>query len=163
VKGNRAARTHARDTVPNSFQGNRHREDVIMLRKQIAIAALILGASGTASAYETGRLTCQNVGQLAAHMLMARQSGISPQAYLSALDEKLPADAKVERELVMKIAEVVYQDDDIAQMQPEQAFLMFAQNCVQGQEQDQMSGQRDEAAPDEDDNESMDEDDQREQ
>ena len=134
-----------------------------MLRKQIAIAALILGASGTASAYEIGRLTCENVGQLAAHMLTARQSGISPEAYLSALDQKLPPDANVERALVVKIAEVVYQDDEIAQMKPEQAYLMFAQNCVQGQEQDQMSGQRDEAAPDEDDNESMEEDGQDEQ
>jgi len=128
-----------------------------MLRKQIAIAALILGASGTASAYEIGRLTCQNVGQLAANMLMARQSGISPEAYLSALDQKLPPDANVERALVVKIAEVVYQDDEMAQMKPEQAYLMFAQNCVQGQELDQISGQRDEAAPDEDDNEPMDE------
>jgi len=110
-----------------------------MLRKQIAIAALILGASGTASAYEIGRLTCQNVGQLAANMLMARQSGISPEAYLSALDQKLPPDANVERALVVKIAEVVYQDDEMAQMKPEQAYLMFAQNCVQGQELDQIA------------------------
>jgi hypothetical protein len=129
-----------------------------MLRKQIAIAALILGASGTASAYEIGRLTCQNVGQLAAQMLMARQSGIPPQAYLSALNEKLPPDANVERALVVQIAEVVFQNEEIAQMKPEQAYLIFAQNCVQGQEQDQTSSQRDEASPDEDDNESMDED-----
>jgi hypothetical protein len=96
-------------------------------------------------------------------MLTARQSGISPEAYLSALDQNLPPDANVERALVVKIAEVVYQDDEIARMKPEQAYLMFAQNCVQGQEQDQMSGQREEAAPDEDDNESMDEDDQEQQ
>ena len=39
-----------------------------MSRKQIAIAALILGASGTANAFDIGHLTCQNVGQLAAQM-----------------------------------------------------------------------------------------------
>jgi hypothetical protein len=76
----------------------------MMMRKQIAIAALIAGAaSGTANAYEIGHLTCQNVGQLAAHMLMARQSGVPPQTYLSALNNQLPPDAKVEREIAADV------------------------------------------------------------
>jgi hypothetical protein len=112
-----------------------------MLCKPIAIAALVAGISGTANAYDIGKLTCQNVGQLAAQMLIARQSGVPPQAYLSALNEKLPPDAKVERNLVAEIAKVVYTSDQIAALQPEQAYAVFAQNCVEGQEQDRMSGQ----------------------
>jgi len=78
-----------------------------MMRKQIAIAAFIVGAtSGTAHAYDIGHLTCQNVGQLAAHMLIARKSGVPPQDYLSALNNQLPADATTERELARDFAKL---------------------------------------------------------
>jgi hypothetical protein len=130
-----------------------------MLSKQVAVAALIAGASSVAHAYDIGKLTCQNVGQLAAHMLMARQSGVPPEAYLSALNQQLPPDANVERKLAADIAQVVYQSDEIGALQPQQAFAIFAQNCAEGQEQDRMSGQRDEATPDEDTNQ-LDEDDE---
>ena len=125
-----------------------------MSRKQIAIAALIVGISGTANAYDLGRLTCQNVGQLAAQMLMARQSGVPAEAYLSVLNQKLPPDATVERQVALNIAKVVYQNDEVAAMQPEEVFVAFSQNCVQAQEQDQMSGQRDDGtSSDQEDNE----------
>jgi hypothetical protein len=135
--------------------------DQIMFSKQIVVAALIVGASSAAQAYDTGKLTCQNVGQLAAQMVAARQSGVSPDAYLSALNEKLPPDAQIERKLVFDLAKVVYENDQIAVMQPEQVYGVFAQNCLDGQEQDRMSGERDENS-DEDENE-MDEDDSAQQ
>jgi hypothetical protein len=113
----------------------------IMLKKHILIAAVIAGASGTASAYDIGRLTCQNVGQLAAQMVMARKQGVAPEEYLSAVNEKLPADANVERQLVVNIAKLVYTNDEVGSMKPEEAYTAFAQNCVQSQEQDQTSGQ----------------------
>jgi len=133
------------------------RKDQIMMRKQIAIAAFIVGAtSGTAHAYDIGHLTCQNVGQLAAHMLIARKSGVPPQAYLSALNKQLPPDATVERELALEIAKVVYENDQIATLQPEQAYAVFTKNCIDGQEQDQMSGQREDGGEDQEDNEAAD-------
>jgi len=128
-----------------------------MPRKQIAIAALIVGAtSGTAEAYDIGHLTCQNVGRLAAHMLMARKSGVPPQTYLSALNNQLPPEATVERALALDIAKVVYENDQIATLQPEQAYAVFTQNCLDGQEQDRMSGQREDGGEDQDDNEAAD-------
>jgi len=128
-----------------------------MMRKQIAIAAFIVGAtSGTAHAYDIGHLTCQNVGQLAAHMLIARKSGVPPQDYLSALNNQLPADATTERELALEIAKVVYENDQIANLQPEQAYAVFTKNCMDGQEQDRMSGQREDGGDDQEDNESAD-------
>ena len=130
-----------------------------MSRKQIAIAALILGAAGTTNAFDIGHLTCQNVGQLAAQMAIARQSGVPAETYLSALNKNLPPDAAVERQVALNIAKVVYQNEEIAAMQPEQVYAAFAQNCVQAQEQDQMSGQREDGtSPDQEDNDSGDED-----
>jgi hypothetical protein len=123
-----------------------------MFKHQILIAALIAGASGSVYAYDIGHLTCQNVGQLAAQMVMARKSGVPAEAYLKALDEKLPADANVERNLAMNIARLVYTNDQVASMAPEEAFAAFAQHCVQGQEQDSTSGQQ-EQTPDADQNE----------
>ena len=130
-----------------------------MSRKQIAIAALILGTSGTANAFDIGHLTCQNVGLRAAQMAIARQSGVPAEAYLSALNQKLPPDATVERQVAVNIAKVVYQNEEIAAMQPEQVFAAFAQNCAQAQEEDQTSGQREDGtSPDQEDIDSNDED-----
>ena len=130
-----------------------------MSKMHIAIAAFIVGASGTANAFDIGHLTCQDVGQLAAQMAIARQSGVPAEAYLSALNQKLPPDATVERQVAVNIAKVVYQNEEIAAMQPKQVFAAFAQNCAQAQEQDQMSGQREDGtSPDQEDNDSSDED-----
>jgi hypothetical protein len=119
-----------------------------MTPKHIAIAALTLGLSGSALAYDTGKLSCDNVGQLAAQMLKARQSGVPPEAYLQALDQRLPAEARTERRLALEIAKVVYTNDELGQMQPEQAYLAFSQDCTQRQQDDSSSGQ---AAPDQQD------------
>ena len=133
-----------------------------MSKMHIAIATLIVGASGTANAFDIGHFTCQDVGQLAAQMAIARQSGVPAEAYLSALNQKLPPDATVERQVAVNIAKVVYQNEEIAAMQPKQVFAAFAQNCAQAQEEDQMSGQRgqreDGTSPDQEDNDSSDED-----
>ena len=130
-----------------------------MSKMHIAIAALIVGASGTANAFDIGHLTCQDIGQLAAQMAIARQSGVPAEAYLSALNQKLPPDATVERQVAVNIAKVVYQNEEIAPMQPKQVFAAFAQNCAQAQEEDQTSGQREDGtSPDQEDNDSNDED-----
>jgi hypothetical protein len=130
-----------------------------MSKMHIAIAALIVGASGTANAFDIGHLTCQDIGQLAAQMAIARQSGVPAEAYLSALNQKLPPDATVERQVAVNIAKVVYQNEEIAAMQPKQVFVAFAQNCAQAQEQDQMGGQHEDGtSPDQEDNDSGDED-----
>jgi hypothetical protein len=130
-----------------------------MSKMHIAIAALIVGASGTANAFDIGHLTCRDIGQLAAQMAIARQSGVPAEAYLSALNQKLPPDATVERQVAVNIAKVVYQNEEIAAMQPKQVFAAFAQNCAQAQEQDQMSGQHEDGtSPDQEDNDTGDED-----
>jgi len=133
-----------------------------MLTKPILTAALIAGVCGSAQAYDIGRLTCRNVGQLAAQMVMARKSGVPAETYLTALNKNLPEDAQVERNLAVNIARLVYTNDEVGAMAPEDAYTAFAQNCVQAQEQDQMSGQQEEA-PDADDNDlDADEDEQQE-
>ena len=134
-----------------------------MLTRTFAIAVLIAGVTGTAHAYDIGKLTCQNVGELAAHMLAARQSGVPPEEYLSALNETLPPDAKAERQLAVNLAKIVYQNDQVAAMQPEQAYAVFTQNCVAGQEQDRLSGQREEGGPGQDENDADEDGDQNHQ
>jgi hypothetical protein len=122
-----------------------------MTPKHIAIATIALGLSGSAFAYDTGQLSCENVGQLAAQMLKARQSGVPPEAYLQALDQRLPAEAKTERHLALEIAKVVYTNEEVGQMQPEQAYLAFTQDCTQSRQDDSTSGQAAPGAPDQQD------------
>ena len=110
------------------------------MKLHIAIGALALTLSAGANAYDTGQLTCQNVGQLAAQTLLAKQSGIPYGAYLTALNEKMPAEAQVERQLAGNITAVIYQNAMLDQMRPDDAYAVFVQDCVDGQQRDQMQG-----------------------
>ena len=110
------------------------------MKLHIAIGALALTLSAGANAYETGQLTCQNVGQLAAQTLLAKQSGIPYGAYLTALNEKMPAEAQVERQLAGNITAVIYQNSLMDQMRPDDAYAAFVQDCVDGQQRDQIQG-----------------------
>ena len=110
------------------------------MKLHIAIGALALTLSAGANAYDTGQLTCQNVGQLAAQTLLAKQSGIPYGAYLTALNEKMPAEAQVERQLAGNITAVIYQNAMMDQMRPDDAYAVFVQDCVDGQQRDQMQG-----------------------
>jgi hypothetical protein len=115
-------------------------ESQIMTKLHTVIGALALTLSAGANAYDTGQLTCQNVGQLAAQTLLAKQSGIPYGAYLTALDEKMPTDAQVERQLAGNITAVIYQNSLMDQMRPDDAYAVFVQDCVDGQQRDQMQG-----------------------
>jgi len=110
------------------------------MKLHIAIGALALTLSAGANAYDTGQLTCQNVGQLAAQTLLAKQSGVPYGAYLTALSEKMPAEAQVERQLAGNITAVIYQNAMMDQMRPDDAYAVFVQDCVDGQQRDQMQG-----------------------
>ena len=105
-----------------------------MRQTYLALAALALTASTGAYAYETGQLTCQNVGQLAAQTLLAKQAGIPYGAYLTALDERLPADAQTERALAGNITAVIYESPAVDQMKPDDAYAVFLQDCVARQQ-----------------------------
>jgi hypothetical protein len=111
-----------------------------MLRTSVAVAALAFIVSGGANAYPTGQLTCQNVGQLAAQTLLAKQSGISFETFLTALDQKLPSEAQVERRLVSNITAVIYQNSVLDEMKPDDAYAVFVEDCVDGQERDRLNG-----------------------
>lgn len=102
------------------------------MKKFVSVAALVLAASGPACAYQTGTLTCQKIGELAAQTLVAKQSGLTYSALYAALMEPLPGDAAVERKLVGNIVDIIYQNDLIVAMKPSDAQLVFMHDCMRG-------------------------------
>lgn len=104
--------------------------------KALAISALLLVAGGSAYAYETGDLTCERIGELAAETLAAKQSGISDSACLTELSAPFAADAAVERHLVANIVTVIYRNDLLVAMKPRDAQMVFMRDCLLGKEQD---------------------------
>jgi len=115
-----------------------------MFEKPLTIALLALTPLA-ASAYETGHLSCENVGQLAGQTLIAKQSGIPQDTYMSALNEALPGGAQVERKLVLAIATIIYQNDLPPAMGAADAYAVFQQDCLRDQAADGMRGQDDDA------------------
>jgi len=109
-----------------------------MLKNLQTIAAIALLASASAHAYDTGHLTCDNIGQLAAYTLQAKQSGVAYEELVTALQQSMPDEAQLERKLATEITTLIYQTDLLDAMQPEEAYVVFAQNCKaapQGDEQ----------------------------
>lgn len=122
-----------------------------MFTRKLAVCALAL-APLAASAYETGNLTCENIGQLAGQTLIAKQSGIPLDSYLSALNDRIPGDAHVERQLIASVIAIIYENDLLSGMKPTEAYAVFQQDCMRGQVEDRMDRRpKDSGATDEDD------------
>jgi hypothetical protein len=113
-----------------------------MFKKTLAIALLTLTPLA-AGAYEIGHLTCENIGQLADQSLVAKHSGIPQDVYVSALNERLPGDALVERKLVAAITTIVYQNDFLTAMEPADVYTVLQQDCLRDQAEDGVKGQED--------------------
>jgi hypothetical protein len=111
-----------------------------MFKPNLAIALLTL-APLSAAAYETGNLTCENIGQFAGQTLTARQSGVPKEIYLSLLNERLPGSAQLERKLVANITTIIYQSDLLAAMEPADAYVVFRHDCLSALAEDGMRGQ----------------------
>ena len=114
---------------------------MITLKQKFAVAALALASAGSASAYNTGQFTCENVGQLAGQTIIAKQSGIPQEIYVAILDEKLPGDALIERTIVATIAMIIYRDDLLAVMEPADAYQVFEEDCRRRQTEESGNGQ----------------------
>lgn len=106
------------------------------MNNPVMIAALVLFASSPACAYETGSLTCQMIGEVAAQTLVAKQSGKSHNASLSTFTAPFAADARVERHLVGNIIDTIYRNDLLVAMKPGDAYLVFMRDCMNGKSQD---------------------------
>jgi hypothetical protein len=114
---------------------------MIKLKQKFAVAALALASAGSASAYNTGKFTCENVGQLAGQTIIAKKSGIPQELYVAILDEKLPGDALIERTIVATIAMIIYRDDLLAVMEPADAYQVFEEDCRRRQTEESGDGQ----------------------
>jgi len=102
--------------------------------KQLVMAAALFGAvAGSAHAYDIGSLTCERIGQLAAETLAAKQSGTALEPELTTLTAPLTTDATVERKLVTNIVTIIYNNDLLVAMKPDDAYMVFKGDCMRGQ------------------------------
>ena len=106
------------------------------MSKSAFFGACLLVASSQAGAYDIGSLTCERIGELAATMLAAKQSGTAAGASLAALTEPFSDDARVERKLVSNINDIIYTNDLLAGMKPGDAYMVFMNDCMNGRNWD---------------------------
>jgi len=106
------------------------------MSKSAFFGACLLVASSQAGAYDIGSLTCERIGELAATMLAAKQSGTAASATLAALTEQFSGDERVERKLVSNLNNIIYTNDLLAGMKPGDAFVVFMNDCMNGRDWD---------------------------
>src|SRR5689334_8413867 len=104
--------------------------------KSAFTGAALLCFSLSASAYDTGSLTCERIGELAATTLAARQSGTAAGASLAALTALFSPDATVERKLVTNINNIIYTNELLVAMKPDDAYVVFMHDCMSGRDWD---------------------------
>lgn len=107
-------------------------EKEVIVKNLVSVTTLVLAASSPACAYQTGSLTCEKIGELAAQTLVAKQSGLTYNASYFALMYPLPGDAEVERKLVGNIVDIIYHNDLIVAMKPSDAQVVFMHDCMSG-------------------------------
>ena len=104
--------------------------------KSAVFGACLLAVSLQAGAYDTGSLTCERIGELAATTLAAKQSGTAAGVSLAALTEQFSPDARNERKLVSNINNIIYTNDLLVGMKPGDAYLVFMHDCMNGRDWD---------------------------
>jgi hypothetical protein len=106
------------------------------MRNALVALVVLVATAGSANAYDIGGLTCQRIGELAAETLVAKQAGKEFEPELTRLVSPLASEAKVERKLVTNIVTIIYQNDLIVAMKPDDAYMMFMGDCMRGQRED---------------------------
>jgi len=106
------------------------------MSKSAFFGACLLLASSQAGAYDTGSLTCERIGELAATTLAAKQSGTAAGASLASLTDQFSNDARTERKLVSNINNIIYTNDLLAGMKPGDAYIVFMNDCMNGRDWD---------------------------
>jgi hypothetical protein len=102
-----------------------------------ALAALIGVTPAPSRAYDTGSLSCEMIGDLAAQTLAAKQGGRAQAATLAVLTAPLAEDARVERRLVGNIVETIYRNDLLVAMKPADAYRVYLRDCLTGKQLDE--------------------------
>ena len=104
--------------------------------KSLFAGTCLLAASASSFAYDTGSLSCERIGELAAKTLAAKQSGAPANASLTALTDQFAPEALTERKLVSNINRIIYTNDLIVAMKPGDAYLIFMHDCMSGRDWD---------------------------
>ena len=102
--------------------------------KQILSAFILSLAASAAAAYETGTLTCQRIGELAAETVHAKRSGVPDEDSRASLLQPFAEDG-VERRLLTNMFEMIYRNDLLAGMKPSDAYIVFLRDCMTGKSQ----------------------------
>jgi len=103
------------------------------MKVHLIVAAGSVLAFGGAHAYETGSLSCDNIGEMAAQTLISKQSGVPLGEQLTKLGARLPPGADTERTLIENLVRIIYENDLLVGMKPSDAYAVFSRDCMRGQ------------------------------
>jgi hypothetical protein len=99
--------------------------------ERILSAVVLSFAASTAAAYDTGTLTCQRIGELAAETVAAKRSGVSDEASLATLVRPFD-EGGVERRLLVNLVDIIYRNELLVAMTPSDAYIVFLRDCMTG-------------------------------
>lgn len=99
------------------------------MRLFILIALLM---SAPAMAYDTGSMSCDDIGQFAAATVTGKENGRTYQQQLTSLDHLVPPEYFTERKILTTITHDLYKEDWAKHLTPDGAYASFKADCMVG-------------------------------
>lgn len=104
---------------------------------RFVIGSVVVGAPlyiDAASAYDTGSMSCDDIGHFAAAAVEGKQKGMTEKEALSGITKTVPASYRAERHVLRDIVHQLYTAPYANHLSPDGAFAAYKADCEAGQQ-----------------------------
>ncbi len=102
----------------------------------VAVGTLITGlllSTDVASAYDTGSMTCDEIGRFAAAAVEGKQKSKTEKEALAGITKTVPTSFRTERHVLRDIVHQLYSAPYAKHLTPDGAFAAYKADCEAGQ------------------------------
>lgn len=95
-----------------------------------AFILLTLLVSAPAMAYDTGNLSCDDIGKFAAATVTGKENGRTYSQQINSIKNSVPPEFSIERKILITITRDIYKEAWASHFSPDGAFAGFKADCM---------------------------------
>ena len=99
------------------------------MKKLIAVASVLLIGSA-AHAYDTGSMSCEDIGQFASAVVEGKGKGTTYKQAVAKIEKTVPAKYKVERKNCKDIVKLLYVKEEGKHLNTDGAYSVMKADCM---------------------------------
>ena len=101
-----------------------------MKKLVLAAIALLVGVGSTVYGYDTGYMTCEDVGRTAAALVEAKIKGVTYKQALARINNIVPAKYRLERKNLKDLVRIIYKEEYGKHLSPDGAYGAMKADCM---------------------------------